>query len=248
MAPAKYQFKFLVDGQWVYNQKADVVSDGLGSFNNQIEVHPARFEESDEEEEENPSEYSVLIESKDRKGVLKQVRITYPFDANWVTLKGSWDDWTNEIPLKKVKNNITGHYEFYVKLKLLQGEYEYKFLVNGQWTIDPSRKTRVNSYNKQNNVLDVKNKSLSKLNPQLLEKNKTLKWDRLQLDYELKPDFKHIIQGHSMTIVGDEVYVFGGMRNKDFVNTMYLLDLSTYEMNLVEPNGHIPCRRAFHTY
>lgn len=249
MAPSKYEFKFLVDGQWCYDVNATVVPDGMGNFNNQIEVIPAHYEESEEEDDENPGEYSVLIQKKDvqAKGSLKQVRVTYPFDANWVSLKGSWDDWSNEIPLKKIKNNITGHYEFYVKLRVAPGVYEYKFLVNGQWMIDPSRKNTRNSYGKENNVLNVKNKmQLSKLSPTFLEKNKMLKWERLLLDYELPADFKHLMQGHSMSVIGDEVYVFGGQQNKDFTNTMYMLDLSTYDVTYIDQGGPIPVRRAFH--
>ena len=251
LAPSKYQYKFLVDGKWVYDVRKPVVPDGQGGFNNTIEVLPARFEESDEDEEEtnNPKEYSVVIQPKNpnAKATLKPVLVTFPFDANWVSLKGSWDNWENELPLKKIKNNITGHYEFYVRLKIPTGTYEYKFLVNGQWMIDPTKKKMKNVCGEENNVLEVKVKSnVSKTFPTFLEKDKVLKWERLLLDYQLPADFKHLMQGHSLSVIGEEVYLFGGMRNKDFTNSMYILDLSTNEIISVDQNGPVPCRRAFH--
>jgi len=72
--------------------------------------------------------------------------------ARSVQLVGDFSDWEQRpVPLKRLK---TG--EWKATLPLAQGKYEYRYLVDGQWSDDPNCSMRVpNSFGSQNCVLVV---------------------------------------------------------------------------------------------
>lgn len=63
------------------------------------------------------------------------------FEANYVDLKGSWDDWKLVTPMQKQDDGTWS-----ISLPLLPGVYEYKFLVDGKYREDPNLHT-FGSYN-----------------------------------------------------------------------------------------------------
>ncbi|KAK6483656.1 5'-AMP-activated protein kinase subunit beta-1-like [Huso huso] len=67
-----------------------------------------------------------------------------------VFLAGSFNNWNNKIPLTKSHNN------FVAILDLPEGEHQYKFYVDGQWTHDPSEPVVTNQLGTVNNVIQVK--------------------------------------------------------------------------------------------
>ena len=72
--------------------------------------------------------------------------------AREVTLAGNFNSWhPNATPLKN-----TGDGNWFVRLKLRAGQYEYRFVEDGRWSEDPSATQRVaNSYGEFNSVLTV---------------------------------------------------------------------------------------------
>eukprot|EP00899_Mesostigma_viride_P012161 jgi/Mesvir1/20946/Mv08017-RA.1 len=80
---------------------------------------------------------------------LKLVRVTWSGPANHVLLVGSFDSWTRQIEMKREK---TGMFE--TELHLYPGRYEMKFIVDGQWRVDPYKMVSSASGN-ENNVLYV---------------------------------------------------------------------------------------------
>ena len=71
-------------------------------------------------------------------------------EANEVILTGSFNMW-NEGELKMVKL-ADGWYLDHV---LAPGNYEYKFIVDGVWTLDPSNQVTVGEQNYKNSVLSI---------------------------------------------------------------------------------------------
>ncbi|XP_025105998.1 5'-AMP-activated protein kinase subunit beta-2-like isoform X2 [Pomacea canaliculata] len=67
-----------------------------------------------------------------------------------VLLSGSFNGWKTKIPLVK------SHGDFYTIVDLPEGEHEYKFLVDGQWTLAPGEPTTPNGMGSQNNKILVK--------------------------------------------------------------------------------------------
>uniref|UniRef100_A0A3B3QP49 5'-AMP-activated protein kinase subunit beta-1 n=1 Tax=Paramormyrops kingsleyae TaxID=1676925 RepID=A0A3B3QP49_9TELE len=67
-----------------------------------------------------------------------------------VFLSGSFNNWANKIPLNKSQNN------FVAIVDLPEGEHQYKFYVDGQWTHDPKEPVVTNHLGTVNNVIQVK--------------------------------------------------------------------------------------------
>uniref|UniRef100_A0A8C5PYL6 5'-AMP-activated protein kinase subunit beta-1 n=1 Tax=Leptobrachium leishanense TaxID=445787 RepID=A0A8C5PYL6_9ANUR len=65
-----------------------------------------------------------------------------------IYIAGSFNNWS-KIPLTKSHNN------FVAILDLPEGEHQYKFLVDGQWTHDPSEPVVTSQLGTINNVLQV---------------------------------------------------------------------------------------------
>ncbi|QPM68058.1 isoamylase early set domain-containing protein [Atribacter laminatus] len=86
---------------------------------------------------------------------LKQkARVTFKFmapNASQVSLVGSFNDWNpTATPLKKT---LKGHWS--VTLSLLQGKYEYRYLVDNQWFTDPNTPHVFNQFGTENSILTV---------------------------------------------------------------------------------------------
>jgi len=76
-------------------------------------------------------------------------------DAKRVYLVGDFNNWDPEAD-RMVKRKGA----FYKLLHLTPGEYQYKFLVDGEWHADPSAETQVlNDFGTLNSVIRVSGKS-----------------------------------------------------------------------------------------
>jgi len=84
-----------------------------------------------------------------RKSKRVEFKIFAPHAEN-VHLCGSFNNWSESSdPMKK---DSTGTWK---KIKMLpEGTHEYKFLVDGEWTLDPAcPETTSNEFGTENNVL-----------------------------------------------------------------------------------------------
>ncbi|XP_057448338.1 protein PTST homolog 2, chloroplastic isoform X2 [Lotus japonicus] len=82
--------------------------------------------------------------------LLKSVDIVWPKPASEVFLVGSFDGWSFK---RKMERSVTG--VFTLALYLYPGTYEIKFIVDGEWQIDPLLPI-VNNNGHENNVLTVR--------------------------------------------------------------------------------------------
>ena len=73
-------------------------------------------------------------------------------EANQVMLSGTFNQWSESSDPMKKDNAGT-----WKKAKiLLHGKYEYKFIVDGEWTLEPGQMNTVsNRYGTLNNVIKV---------------------------------------------------------------------------------------------
>lgn len=93
--------------------------------------------------------------AKSTKQKSKKRRITFKFEdtkAEEVYLVGDFNDWNTEsYPMKNVGN---GKWERQIVLQT--GKYEYKFMVDGCWMVDPENdQTCQNSFGTYNSVLSL---------------------------------------------------------------------------------------------
>lgn len=70
--------------------------------------------------------------------------------AKEVYVSGSFNNWVSKIPLNKSQNN------FVVIMDLPEGEHQYKFCVDGLWTLDPNGSVVTSKTGTVNNVIQVK--------------------------------------------------------------------------------------------
>ena len=74
-------------------------------------------------------------------------------EAEAVSLVGSFNDW--DVTAKPMKKNKTGIWN--KRIKLVPGNYEYRFYVDGRWENDPNGiEFKENPFGATNNILVVK--------------------------------------------------------------------------------------------
>eukprot|EP00258_Populus_trichocarpa_P046228 XP_024462247.1 protein PTST homolog 2, chloroplastic isoform X1 [Populus trichocarpa] len=82
--------------------------------------------------------------------LLRAACIVWPSSALEVFLSGSFDGWATQ---RRMEKSSVGIFSLY--LKLYPGRYEIKFVVDGEWKIDPLRPI-VNNNGYENNLLIIK--------------------------------------------------------------------------------------------
>jgi len=79
--------------------------------------------------------------------------VTFTYNGNnnakSVELRGNWDEWANGVQLKKSE---AGGYK--IKMTLPPGTYLFKFIVDGQWTVDYT-KPIINEGGSENNMIRI---------------------------------------------------------------------------------------------
>jgi 1,4-alpha-glucan branching enzyme len=88
-------------------------------------------------------------------------------DAHEVYLCGDFNEWC-ETNLPMIRREA-GHWEKQVVLP--PGRYEYKFIVDGTWTADPSGAHKVvNAFGSTNSVVEVRGRTEAKCSPDQIDK------------------------------------------------------------------------------
>ncbi|GMJ13142.1 PROTEIN TARGETING TO STARCH 2 [Hibiscus trionum] len=81
--------------------------------------------------------------------LLRTACIVWPNSGSEVLLAGSFDGWATKRKMEKSSTGV-----FSVQLKLYPGKYEIKFIVDGEWKLDPLRPI-VNNDGFENNLLII---------------------------------------------------------------------------------------------
>lgn len=73
-------------------------------------------------------------------------------DARNVFVAGDFNGWDSDrTQLRRGRSNIWQR-----DIKLRPGRYEYKFVIDGNWVLDPKNNNRVlNSFGSENSVLEI---------------------------------------------------------------------------------------------
>lgn len=101
-----YEYKFIVDGQWMYDpSNPRKKRNQYLTFNSILDIRK-----------------QVLFELPD-----------FP-NADQVVLAGSFTDWQNKgLPMSKTEDGI-----WQIPVALTAGKHFYKYIVDGQWMVDPN--------------------------------------------------------------------------------------------------------------
>lgn len=118
LPPGRYEYKYVVQGTWMTDENAaEFADDGFGGKNSVLFVGAA-------------------AQPMDAEGLFNVTfRHTPGGRPNTIVLAGTFNDWsTGATPMTDAEGD--GTYE--VTLVLPGGEYQYKFVVDGNWTTDLS--------------------------------------------------------------------------------------------------------------
>lgn len=120
MAPGNYEYKFIVDGQWMPDPE-NPHTVGSGEFVNSYLTFKPNY----------------------------QFRLAGFADAKEVIVTGSFNNWNEEGYRMQQKAG-----EWILPIRLEQGKYTYKFIVDRRWILDPANKLwEENEYGTDNSVL-----------------------------------------------------------------------------------------------
>lgn len=121
MRPGDYEYRFIVDGNWMEDpSNPDKVRNEFDEYNSHINV----------------GKYETFL--------LKGFQ-----DANVVILSGTFNNWNeSEFQMTKTDN---GYWKY--RLPLPAGKHHYKFIIDGNWILDPDNS--VKEYDSEGNVNSV---------------------------------------------------------------------------------------------
>ncbi|MFH1843316.1 MAG: alpha-amylase family glycosyl hydrolase [bacterium] len=157
LSPGQYPYKFVVDGAWFQDpSNPQGVDDGFGGQNSVVEV-PAGSEAmtaaSGGGGGTTAEETGPVV---DAGAGLRTVEFTYTPVISGVSnvfLAGTFNDW-NDSHTRMIDADEDGTYS--VTLLLSPGNYQYKFVVDGQWQQDPANPLGADDgFGGQNSVLKV---------------------------------------------------------------------------------------------
>jgi len=139
LASGQYQYKFVVDGNWVTDPaNSNLTDDGFGGKNSVISVEKGIAE----------------VKAKGPAAVKEGIKFSLKApDAMTVFLAGEFNSWsTNSDPLSKDSSGI-----WTITKKLQPGKYQYKFIVDGNWKLDPENpQTADDGFGGKNSIIEVK--------------------------------------------------------------------------------------------
>lgn len=128
---------------------------GIGEVDHQTVEDPRSPPGDSENSAAKAGQTSPVEPASERFPALEEHELTLTFfalEAREVAVAGSFNDWhPDATPLRNL-----GDGEWVVRLMLRSGQYEYRFVVDGQWSDDPRAPQRVvNPYGGLNSILTV---------------------------------------------------------------------------------------------
>lgn len=85
------------------------------------------------------SKLDISNNSHTKEIKMRKIAFRWNMGADFVAIKGSWDGWQGTTSLKIVKN------KFQIHLSLSPGDYEYKYIVNGEYVLDHTKPIKNNN-------------------------------------------------------------------------------------------------------
>ncbi|KAF2976229.1 hypothetical protein EK904_002664 [Melospiza melodia maxima] len=135
-----------------------------------------------------------------------------------VYLSGSFNNWS-KIPLTRSHNN------FVAILDLPEGEHQYKFLVDGQWTHDPAEPVVTSQLGTVNNIIQVKKTDFEVFDALMVDSQKCSDMSGMSslCDPALLPEPNHVMLNHLYALsIKDGVMVLSATHRykKKYVTTL----------------------------
>lgn len=98
----------------------------------------------------------MMKKGNSAKTYAKEKRVAFKFNAvphSEIFMAGTFNQWD---PGQHQMKDVLGNGKYAIVLMLPAGEYQYKFIVNGVWVVDPECQSWVrNQFGTLNNVIKV---------------------------------------------------------------------------------------------
>jgi hypothetical protein len=134
-----YQYKFVADGAWNQDPcNPNTHDDGFGGQNSVVVVGDGSSDSSSNNSSSTPSTPAK------KSPVIEGDQVTFYFEsatAKEVAVAGSMNNWSTTEDLM-IKEGSTFSYTMWLD----DGTYEYKFVVDGEWTVDPGNPETAGDY------------------------------------------------------------------------------------------------------
>lgn len=83
---------------------------------------------------------------------LVKIKFKAPKDCREVRIAGDFTDW-DKGAIMMTKSGKTG--EWMASVRVMQGEHQYRFLLDGNWYTDPSTEHAMTPFGSENSVLRI---------------------------------------------------------------------------------------------
>ena len=139
----KYQYKFVADGNWITDsENPSATDDGLGGKNSLIVVTKSaevKKIKSGSQATKDGAKFVILAPTAS--------------SASSVYLAGDFNNWSQTDDM--MKKDSSGNWT--IVKKLSKGKHQYKFVVDGNWIVDPGNpNTADDGFGGKNSVVEVK--------------------------------------------------------------------------------------------
>lgn len=156
---------------------------------------------------------------------------------------GSWDGWKSKLRMNPVHPNKENPKLFFKKLMLRPGEYQFKYILNGEWMLEKSKPVINDENGISNHPLSVDFFSPEEKSSKIIFGGQKAKWDCI-----LIKDMPNMsLYGHSINMVDDNLYIFGGRRQLGaYRNQMIKIDVKSGKTDLLNTESdYVPEPRGF---
>lgn len=151
LPPGRYQYKFVIDQvDWQEDpSNPETTDDNYGGLNS-ILVVPANV---GYEYDESYISYSLGTGARSRRELPYTFTLTGHADAGEVYVTGDFAEWDPQAhPMERGDDGV-----WRTTLELQEGQYVYKYVVDGEWIADPDNPETVDdSYGGKNSVANVR--------------------------------------------------------------------------------------------
>ena len=150
LAPGTYMYKFVVDNVWYPDPANDnQADDGFGGFNSIVTVG------ADGDAVVETASYATVMEEETGGTEIRSVPFTYHPESvpSVVYLAGSFNEWNPDAARMEGPDDLGA---FHISMALAPGEYQYKFVADGDWYHDPENtETTDDGFGGFNSILRV---------------------------------------------------------------------------------------------
>ncbi len=163
--------------------------------------------------------------------IVKNIHMKFDIKNINIEICGSWSNWKTFHKMS-ILRLTKKKFIWFFNIELAPKEYFFKFLINKKWILDPTRLTK--------KLGEIENHFFGPLQAfnqkrQSIFYMKILKEQKIRYQVFECTNLKYGgVWGHSMNLIGNKIYVLGGVGRNSYTNKIYEIDPMTWKVELIE--------------